>query len=106
MIAAAQGGDELARRILDEAGRYIGIALTTFIHFFDPEVLLIGGSMVNHYEPMMPTIADMMKKRALLHHPQKVQIQNSSLGERAGLIGAATLVLQSFFDEPNQVIVE
>ncbi|TDL64745.1 ROK family transcriptional regulator [Rhodococcus qingshengii] len=104
IIDSAKGGDVLAKNILDEAGRYLGIGLATLINFFNPEVIIIGGSVVNNYDSILKTIEEISCKRAFPYYTKGIKIEKSMLGKRAGLIGAASLVLQSFFDDPNKII--
>ncbi|WP_045517093.1 ROK family transcriptional regulator [Neobacillus niacini] len=106
IIESANGGDVLAKNILDEAGRYLGIGTATLINFFNPEVIIIGGSVVNDYDPILKTIEEISCKRAFPYYTKGIKVEKSMLGKRAGLIGAASLVLQSFFDHPNKIIAE
>ena len=91
---AAGAGDEAAGRIWEEAGRYLGMALTSFIHIFDPHVILIGGGIAEAGEllldPVRRTIAALGSPYYLRH--LKV-VKKAALGAEAGLIGAAALIL-------------
>jgi glucokinase len=91
---AALAGDEAASRIWEETGWFLGVALTSFIHIFDPHVILIGGGIAEAgdllLEPIRRTIAA-LGSPYYLRHLQAVK--KAALGADAGLIGAAALIL-------------
>jgi glucokinase len=43
--AAARQGDPLALEIVQEAGRYLGFGLVALLHLFNPQAIVIGGSV-------------------------------------------------------------
>ena len=45
VIAAADNGDERAGRALDEVGHWLGVGLRAVINVFNPEVIVLGGSL-------------------------------------------------------------
>ena len=45
VAAAAAKGDPAAQAILDRAGRFIGIALTSYLHLFAPSIIVLGGGV-------------------------------------------------------------
>ena len=48
---AARQGDQVALRLLDEAGRYFGIGLSTIVQVLNPDTIVIGGGLV-HIGPL------------------------------------------------------
>ena len=85
--------DALALELWQETGMYLGIGLASLINIFNPEKIIIGGGVANAgkliSDPMMKTI----KERALAVSLHDVKIVRAKLGEEAGVIGAAMLVL-------------
>lgn len=85
--------DKLALEIWQETGMYLGVGLASLINIFNPEKIIIGGGVANAGTlisgPMLKTI----KERALAVSLQDVKIVRAKLGEEAGVIGAAMLVL-------------
>lgn len=85
--------DKLSQEIWQETGMYLGIGLASLINIFNPEKIIIGGGVANAgkliAEPMLKTI----KERALAVSLKNVKIVRAKLGEEAGVIGAAMLVL-------------
>jgi glucokinase len=89
MIAAAQQGDSLAKLILADAGTYLGIALASLINIFNPECIVLGGSVAKALPYFRSTMDKQIAQRGM--EPGKyVEIVQSKL-EMSGAIGAALL---------------
>jgi len=92
---AAEQGDALARDMIMDAARCLGVGTTTLMHTIDPDMVLFGGAMTfgRHDgvlgRQFLQRIRDEVKKRAFPVPYQKTQIDYASLGNRAGYIGAA-----------------
>jgi predicted NBD/HSP70 family sugar kinase len=95
VTAAALAGDAGACQIWETAGRYMGIALTSYVHIYNPHIVLVGGGVSGAGElllaPMRRTLAG-LGSPYYLKHLRGVQL--AALGADAGLIGAAALVLR------------
>src|SRR6266550_657745 len=46
VVRAARAGDELATAILQNAGTYLGIAMGTLVNLFNPQLIVLGGSVI------------------------------------------------------------
>lgn len=89
---AARQGDQAALRLLDQAGRYFGIGLSTIVQVLNPDTIVIGGGLV-HIGPLLlePCIQALNENI----HPVLVdsaRIVLSELWNDAGVIGAGALV--------------
>lgn len=94
VIEAALGGDEVARGILEETGRYVGVGLSNVVNMFDPEVLIVGGSTMLTGELLLDPAIQVARDRAVPGMADNVRIVPGELGEDAGPVGAAALVLR------------
>ncbi|MCX7720986.1 MAG: ROK family protein [Dictyoglomus thermophilum] len=90
---AAERGDKLAVDIFNYAGYYLGIALANYVHIIDPEKIVIGGGVANVREYIGKPMKEEFYKRVLPSFRDKVTFSWAELGEDAGGIGAALLVL-------------
>jgi N-acetylglucosamine repressor len=97
VIEAGLGGDELARRILEETGEYLGVGISNAVNLFDPEVVVVGGSTVKAGPLILDPAIEVMRRRALPGMAEQVRVVAGTLGEDAGAVGAAALVLRSLF---------
>ncbi|MBI3989992.1 MAG: ROK family glucokinase [candidate division NC10 bacterium] len=93
---AASKGDPLAKRILAKAGRYLGVACTSLIHIFNPEMIVVGGGMAQAGELILGPARVEVKERAFGPLAESTRIALSPLGELAGAIGVAGLALRRY----------
>jgi len=91
---AAQKGDKYARRIWQEAGEYIGIALAGIINVLNPEIIVIGGGVSGAGHFLMDSIRKTVEERALPIASSGTEIKKAKLGNDAGIIGSAALCLE------------
>ena len=99
IAAAAESGDELAIEIFAETGRYIGIALTSIAHILNPQIAIIGGGIAEAGEKLLfEPIRTELSKRAM-DIPAQMKIVKAHLGNDAGIVGAAMLALEGFFNK-------
>lgn len=88
--AAAAQGDALALRVVQEAGRWLGLGLVNIVHLFNPQVIVIGGGaaglgdLILH--PARQVIAEHVTDPAF-NDPDLLRV--AQLGDDGCLIGAA-----------------
>jgi glucokinase len=88
----ALGGDELAREVVAQAGRHIGVALSSLANIFDPDVFVIGGGVSAVGDLLLDPARQELRSRAL--PPQNERpVKLAELGPDAGMIGAAAMAL-------------
>jgi glucokinase len=88
MAAAARAGDEDARRLYDEAGLYLGIALANHINIFNPEMLVLGGGVVYGAGDLFLGHAERIMRQLARKEPLKyVRLERAALGDRSGPLG-------------------
>jgi glucokinase len=93
VIEAAENGDMIAKRAMDLWHEHICAGLVSLAHTLDPDCFIIGGGMgkfVNY-----DLLRELFQDRSLPRVGEKLQIYESGLGNDAGMIGAANLVLDS-----------
>lgn len=90
---AAEAGDDLACSILREAGTMLGVALSTVVNITDVATVVIGGGISAAPDFVFRAAADEMRSRVLRPHRDAVIVERALLGNQAGMIGAASLLL-------------
>ncbi|HIC89317.1 MAG TPA: ROK family protein [Anaerolineae bacterium] len=94
MIAeAANAGDPFARQVMEETGRYLGIAIATLVNLLNPDLVIIGGGVILAGAPLLEPIRHVVKLRTHTAPGRRVQIVPAKLGVEAPAIGAATFVM-------------
>jgi glucokinase len=95
MEKAAHEGDELSRRLLDEAGQHLGVALANLVTTFNPARLLLGGGVLLGSPRMTRAAIAGIDAYATKASRAAVQISTPELGDEAGMVGAALLARES-----------
>lgn len=89
---AIRKGDKLAQSIVEEAAVYAGIGLANVINLLNPEVIVVGGGLIEALENVMfELIEKQARKFALPGVAKGIKIIPSKLGDKAGIFGAAVL---------------
>lgn len=91
---AVKAGDETAIEIAVEFGVYLGHALANLAAVADPEVFVIGGGVSKAGEVLIPYIKKPYMERAFFAN-KSVEFVLATLGNDAGICGAAKLVLDN-----------
>jgi glucokinase len=87
----AREGDEVARSVLDETGRWLGIGLAAFVNIFNPEVVAVGGGAMEAGELILKAARREVIVRARPPSRDLAEIQVATLGPKSGVLGAAAL---------------
>ena len=93
VTAAAIGGDDVAREVVETAGRHIGVALASLANAFEPEVFVLGGGVMAAGELLLDPARAELRARAL-PPMNEVPVVAAELGPDAGMVGAATMALE------------
>jgi glucokinase len=90
IVACARAGDQVAIDLLALVGRRLGVALSGLANTFDPDVIVLGGGVMDAGELLLGPARAELRRRALT--PQnEVPVRAAALGADAGMIGAAIL---------------
>lgn len=93
VVDLVETGNADAVRVLRDAGRLIGEALSSVVNLLNPELVVIGGDLAQSGQTLVAAVREVVYKRSLPLSTADLRIQDSPLGDRAGVIGAAALVL-------------
>src|ERR1041384_3846287 len=91
IFEAGQEGDELALEIFRRMGVYLGIGLANLINILNPEMIVIGGGVVNGWDLFEKHMHHEVVERAFPLLADLVKILPAKCGDDAGLLGAAKL---------------
>lgn len=91
---AAGQGDRVAAEIVERGIDALATGLTNLLAAFDPDVLIVGGSVVQGLARYWGDLMQRVASRGLLRFRDGVPIVTSELDDDAGLLGAAILVLE------------
>lgn len=89
---AARAGDEHGREIVDNFIAYLACGLINTINVFQPDILCIGGGVSNEGDNLLIPLKEKISKEIYSKNSKhNTQIALCSLGNKAGIIGAALL---------------
>lgn len=92
---AIRKGDKFVEKIVEEAAEYAGIGIANLINILNPEIVVVGGGVIEALEnEMMPRLIKSAKEHVMPGTMSGIEIEASKLGDHAGITGAAVLARQ------------
>ena len=95
MTELAHDGDAASIEALTLIGTNLGVGIASYMNVFNPDVVVIGGGVIAAGELLLAPARAEAARRALPTVAQHAQIVPAQFGTEAGLVGAATLALES-----------
>nr|AAU13758.1 Rep [uncultured Actinomycetes bacterium] len=93
VIARAQQGDPGCRRVISDAGRYLGVAAASVCNLFDPELVVVGGRLAEAGPILMDPLRTVLAQRTVPSTAGPVEVVASELGSAAEVRGALVVAL-------------
>jgi len=91
---AAAKGDGVALNMIRETGRLLGVGVTSLVNIFAPEVVILGGGVAAAGEVLFAAVREEVKRKAMPPCNERVRILPAAMGNSAGVVGAASLLLR------------
>jgi glucokinase len=76
-----------------EYGKNLGIGLTSLIYVLTPQAIILGGGISASFEFFFPALQAEIAQRVIYTSRLGLQILPAKLGNSAGMLGAAKLVI-------------
>jgi glucokinase len=95
VFEAGKLSDELALEVFRIMGSYLGIALADLINILNPEMIVIGGGVAGAWDLFIGHTSREITERAFREPAERVKLVRASLGDDAGILGAARLAFSS-----------
>lgn len=92
---AALAGDSVAREIYEQAGRAIGYGVSNVVIALTPQRVIIGGGVAAAGDMILEPIRRTIRERVKVADPEAIEIVPATLGNNAGLMGAAMWACQN-----------
>jgi glucokinase len=90
----AKQGDDRAKMIFHTMGTALGIALGNLVNTFNFPLYLLSGGVLPAWELFAPSMLAEVERRSYTFRKTKTRVEKATLGNQAGLFGAAYLPLQ------------
>lgn len=88
----ARRGDRIATEVIKEVSFYLGLALANIANTLNPEKIVLGGGVSKAGDILLDPVRENFKKYAFSRVKESTQIAVATLGNDAGVIGAARLI--------------
>lgn len=103
LAASVKAGDEAVEQVIRKAARTVGYACVNLIHLLTPEVIVLGGGLVEaladlYLEEVETTVAS----NVLECYADTFEIKLAKLGDDAGAMGAAIWAAQRLKNAPSE----
>src|SRR5690348_7223268 len=94
IVAAAAAGDALARRLLDDAAHALAVGIAAAAHLLDLDRVVIGGGLAQAGDLLLEPLRRALPSHTRLAFLRGLEVRPAALGLEAGVIGAASLVME------------
>ncbi|MEU0569645.1 ROK family protein [Nonomuraea sp. NPDC005983] len=94
LAADAWAGDAVALSAMRRAGRALGVAIASATHLCDLELVTIGGGLSQAGELLFGPLEEALREHARMEFAARVRVVPAALGQEAGLVGAAALIVR------------
>lgn len=89
VFAGARRGDPLCETLVDQTARYIALGLVTIIMLYLPDCIVLTGGVLKSFDLLEDRIRSIVNRHDVIVPANRVGVQLSSLGQQAGMYGAA-----------------
>lgn len=98
IINAANNEDILCLEVIGEMGRKLGKQVAGLVNIFNPELIVVGGSLSLTGEYIKEAIQSVVRTYSLNLVNKDTEIVTATLGDKAGVVGACMLARMRRFD--------
>lgn len=88
---AVEAGDEIVFNCITEAAEYLSSGLASVINFYNPEVIILGGGLIEAIDLFYEVTVKKTHAKALAVPAEKTKIIKTQLKDFSGIVGAALL---------------
>ncbi len=100
LVAAADAGDDTARSLIAESGRWLGIGLATIVNLLNPELIIVAGEGVEAGDLRLGPMREALREGRFDSLGTDTKLVVESSGDVTWARGAACVVLSEFFRSP------
>jgi predicted NBD/HSP70 family sugar kinase len=93
VVRLVEKGNREATRSVRAAGRLIGQVLASTVNLLNPAMIIVGGDLAKAEQQLLAGIREVVYQRSTTLSTTDLQIMVSSLGDHAGITGAAAMII-------------
>ncbi len=100
LVVAAKQGDEVARVLLAESGRWLGVGLAMIVNLLNPELIIVAGEGVDAGDLRLDPMRQALREGQFDSLGSSTKLVVEASGDVTWARGAACVVLSEFFKSP------
>jgi len=104
VMAAALSGEVVAQEALEEIASWTAVGLRSLINLFNPEVIVVGGTLAQLWPSIGDRVEEILSRRGLPAPRAGVAVLPATLGRDSSLIGAAELAFEAILEDPQAAV--
>jgi N-acetylglucosamine repressor len=93
---AFAAGDPLARQVVLEAGRFMGMAISSLVGTLNIRRIVLTGDVTRFGPPLLDTVMETLKQSVLARLLEGTRVEVGQLGPRAIVLGASATMLKDY----------
>jgi len=97
IFKAYNAGDKLASAAMEDIINWLAIGLANIILIYDPEIIVLHGAYIRAGDNFLKMLRKKVEQISLTSVKKDTKIKFSKLGDMAGVLGAATFLINRFF---------
>jgi predicted NBD/HSP70 family sugar kinase len=98
VVQLVRSGEHVAIHAVRRAGRVIGEAMASIVNLLNPALIVVGGDLAAAGEQLLAGIREAIYQRSTALATHALDIRPSTLGDHAGVVGAAMMALDRILD--------
>ena len=99
IIQRARSGDSIARSIFEEVAGILGLGIGNLINIFNPQRIILGWSIGQAYDLLLPTLVKSIRQNSMLDQMGKLDVVPFMNGADDCLLGCVALVMDEIIRE-------
>jgi predicted NBD/HSP70 family sugar kinase len=94
VVELVTAGNATAVHAVRAAGRRLGQTLAAAVNLLNPEVIVVGGDLAEAHDHLLAGVREVVYQRSTALATQSLRIEESQLGQDAGIEGCIVLALE------------
>jgi N-acetylglucosamine repressor len=100
VLEAARQGDKMSITLVEEMGNYLGLGIANLVNLFNPALIVLDKRLALAGDLLIDQISRIVRRQSLAYSSERLEFRFGTLGDEAGLLGVALLVLENAFEVP------
>jgi glucokinase-like ROK family protein len=99
IIQRARAGERIAKSIFEDVAETLGVGIGNLVNIFNPQRIILGWSLGQAYDLLLPTLERSIRKNSLSDQMGKLDVVPFTNGADACLLGCVALVMDEIIRE-------